>query len=178
MEYEVYGPFEIPRVHTGAMLDFDAVRARGYFWNSLEEKVPKLPKAKGVYLFGIRAGRGMTPHYVGQARSRNGFYGEVFSPKNCNNYNKIIHSTKGTPIVLLLARPRRRGSGFSKPARGELDFLEKMLIGMALSKNEELINVHHTKYMKNICVPGVIGKFDGRRRLSEAQESLRALLGT
>ena len=118
----------------------------------------------------------MTPHYVGQARSKKGFSGETCSPRNCINYNRVIHGTKGTPIILLLARPKPKRFGFALSGKRELDFLEKMIIGMALAKNDDLINVHHTKNLKEITIPGVFGKLAGHRPLSDAQECLKSLL--
>jgi len=147
------------------------------FWEELERKNPGLAKAKGVYIFGIRAGLGVTPHYVGQARSTLGFYGEVFSHRNCNNYNQVIHSKQGTPIISLVARPKIRGKGFVSPGKYELDFMEKLMIGMALAKNEDLINIHHTRNLREITLPGIIGNYDARKRLTNAQGSLKQLLG-
>jgi hypothetical protein len=48
---------------------------------------------------------------------------------------------------------------FSKPTKSgyrDIDFLETMLIGMALERNRELMNVKKTKLLRELIVPGII----------------------
>ena len=61
--YETFGPFEVPR-KVGArgkkVLDFSSPSINR-FWDDVESEVTGLSKARGCYLFGIRAGRGIKP---------------------------------------------------------------------------------------------------------------------
>ena len=57
------------------------------------------------------------------------------------------------------------GAKFSKPAKSgyrDIDYLETLLIGMALDQNYDLMNVKKTKFMKEMVVPGVINSPQSR----------------
>jgi hypothetical protein len=53
---------------------------------------------------------------------------------------------------------------FSKPSENghyDIEFLETMLIGIALDTNPELANIKKTKLLKEMVVPGVINTKPG-----------------
>ena len=37
MQYDVFGPFEVPRMSSFEMINFDAVKPSGFFWTEIEE---------------------------------------------------------------------------------------------------------------------------------------------
>jgi hypothetical protein len=41
-------------------------------------------------------------------------------------------------------------------ANRDIDFLETMLIGMALERNKDLLNARKTKLLREMIVPGII----------------------
>ena len=100
MRYGVFGPFKVPRRDSRRIVTPRQLRD---FWEGVGEKHPGLPDASGCYIFGIRAGGGATPWYVGQAKKT--FRQECFTPHKLLRYNEaLVNLNKGTPILLFLAR--------------------------------------------------------------------------
>ncbi len=158
MLYKPHGPFKVPRKKVKAgyrALDFSAPALRK-FWEEVDAARIKLSKAKGCYIFAIRAGRGIRPWYVGQTGGS--FYGECFQSTKRDHYREALsHNSSGTPVIFLLARCTPRGALSNRvPLPGELDFVEKMLISHALEQNSELRNVRDTRYLRNLTLPGVL----------------------
>jgi hypothetical protein len=58
----------------------------------------------------------------------------------------------------------------------DIEFLETMLIGMALKQNEELQNVRGTKFLREMRVPGIIRTGKGEGNLASVK-ALRDVLG-
>ena len=177
MRYEVFGEFAVPRrvARSGKKtLDLNP-EALQEFWNNLDNDFSGLSSAKGCYVFAIRAGRGIKPWYVGQTKKS--FKQECFTPVKQLHYLRALdQSKKGTPILLLVARSTGKGkiSRGSIP-KAEADFLEKMLIGMALGQNSRLLNKKDTKYLREIRVPGLVNSPPGPP--SSAARSLKRTLG-
>jgi len=176
VKYEVHGPFDVPRVPAGTLISRAEVRKKGSFWTDIGDRYYGLPRAKGIYIFGLRTGGGLTPYYVGKTGAIGGFWSEVFNSRNLYNYSHTINANKGTPIIFLLAKPRASGRGFMRPRKRELEFLEKMIISKAWEKNNELINVHHVRHLRELVVPGLLGDY-GRGTLTKEEQALRQLLG-
>ncbi len=177
MRYEVFGEFALPRrlTRSGKRTLNLSPEALQEFWNNLDNDYSDLSLAKGCYVFGIRAGRGIKPWYVGQTKKS--FKQECFTPAKQLHYLRAIEdSRKGTPVLLLVARCTRKGkiSKGSVP-QAEADFLEKMLIGMALGQNSKLRNKRDTKYLREIRVPGLVNSPPGPP--SSATRSLKRTLG-
>ena len=64
----------------------------------------------------------------------------------------------------------------SKPGNWpDIEYLETMLIGMALRRNPDLLNVQQTRWLREMVVPGVINTRRGKPRMAETQ--LRQALG-
>jgi hypothetical protein len=67
--------------------------------------------------------------------------------------------------LYLLPRLTNSGEKFSKPTRSgyrDIDFLETLLIGMALEQNKNLANIKKTKLLREMIVPGVINSPQAR----------------
>ena len=64
MDFEIAGPFDISRHGNKQMITKLSLKDLKY---DLEDWDVGLSAACGCYVFAIRAGRGYTPYYVGQA---------------------------------------------------------------------------------------------------------------
>ena len=92
MNFDVVGPFLITRHGPKKLIDkqsFFDLRDR------VEEVREGLSKACGCYVFAIRAGKGFTPLYVGQACARP-LVAEALNPSNISKYNGVFQK-KATP---------------------------------------------------------------------------------
>jgi hypothetical protein len=84
----------------------------------------------------------------------------------------------GEPQLHLLAKLTPTGR-FAAPASSghrDVQFLETLLIGMALNQNEDLQNIRGTKFLREMRVPGILRSGRGEGRLT-AVKSLRDALG-
>lgn len=146
------------------------------FWNDVETDGEEgLPDAVGCYVFGIRAGKGTVPWYVGLAEKQS-FKLECFSPHKLNHFNNAIAKKKVTPIILFIARCTS-SDRFSRPsANGYIDIriLETMLIGLAVKRNPYLLNIRGTKVLRDMVVPGIINTQQGGQSASTLE--LKAML--
>jgi hypothetical protein len=172
-QYQVFGAFKLSK--DGYLVD----RSRcAEFWETAERCETGLSKAVGCYIFGIRAGKGIKPWYVGMT-DRQGFKGECWTPDKLNRYNEALNRhKKGTAVLYLIAR-RTKGGRFAKPRKngiGDVRALENLLIGTCLSRNRKLLNVKKTKHPRGIVVPGYMNEQPGAR--SRAARELARLLGT
>lgn len=178
MQYEVFDAFKVPRRTTGAgnrVLKLDT-NTLNEFWAEIDEDEPYLSQAQGCYLFGIRAAKGIRPWYVGQ--TTNSFQGECFQPHKCMIYQQVYGEfARGTPILLLIARLTQSGNAFYRGngLPNEFDFLEKMLMFLALGQNSDLANKRDTKMLRELTVPGVFNKSSGR--VPTAAQALQIALG-
>jgi hypothetical protein len=176
MNFGVLGPFEIVRFG-GKNLITKASKA--YLENALEEERAGLSEACGCYVFAVKAGRGYTPHYVGQA-SRQPIAKEALNPTNQGNFNELLGRVgKGTPVLfvipLLTPGGKFRKRTISDGGLDVVDFLEQWLITIALAKNPDLINSSHTRHMRNVHVPGMLNSNRGEHTL--ASRKLKRALG-
>jgi hypothetical protein len=170
MKFSVHGPFEIPRV--GQAIELGA-RDRRQFWQAVDEAEPGLSEACGCYVFIIRN----KAHYVGLAQ-RQPFKNECFGPHKIVAYNQALRSVTGPPYFVLCAR-RTGGGRLSSPSRNghrDVDFLEKLLIGQAIQRNPNLQNIHGTKLLQQLHVPGVVNSRPGEAN-AHSVKVLRKALG-
>lgn len=103
------------------------------------------------------------PWYVGKAE-KSSFKQECFGAFQINCYNDALaRYGKGTPLLYLvtLLTPGGRLSKPSKSGSRAISFLERWLIGEALSKNPDLCNIKDTKFLKELIVPGLLGSKPG-----------------
>jgi hypothetical protein len=175
-DYDVYGPFEIPQTDRRNRVSKDDLKEK--FWrDTVADEDEDLPYACGVYVFTVRAGKGALPWYVGSA-NRQTFQQECFQSHKLVYYNDILAARRGTPLLYLIPRltDQRRFSRPSTSQAGHADiaFLEKLLIGFALSRNQDLCNIKDTKLHSQVTVPGIL---NSTRNSSLSAKSLKAVLG-
>ena len=152
MRFAVYGGFRIDRKPNKHGI-FDAS-----FWQSIEAIEAGLPYACGCYVFALQNGNNIVPWYVGKTEKKT-FRFECFQPTKINYYNEALASHSGAPLLFLLPRLTAAGKKFSKSTSGnyrDIDYLEKMLIGMALERNKDIFNIKGTKLLREMVVPGII----------------------
>ena len=170
MQYQVFGPFAIPR--DGVLIAKSAAERRE-FWSAVEAEADGLPDACGCYVFSIRR----RAWYVGLAQSQT-FRQECFALHKLNQYNYSLQRVSGEPQLHLLAKLTPTGR-FCAPATSghrDVEFLETLLIGMALNQNEDLQNIRGTKFLREMRVPGILRTGRGEGRLNSVR-SLRDALG-
>lgn len=132
MEFSVRGPFAVPLEpgKTGKMVAKDL----SAFW----EAVGDLQDLRGVYMFGIRAGKGIKPIYIGKTAKQT-FRTEAFAHhKLAAHYNPaLLDCKKGTAVMFFVAHPVQKGP----INQGLIDKIESFLIDVASTKNRNLSNV-------------------------------------
>jgi len=175
MQYENFGPFEMPVDKRGDFHIGDNEAAK-LFFRAVDAELPGLSKACGCYVFAMRSARGTTPWYVGKA-DRTTFGTECFNARNRLTYFNHTRERKGTPLLFLVARMTPKGR-FAKPymnGTADVDFVESSLIGAALARNPDLLNVKKTLLFKSLKVPGFINAMEPP--FSSSTEALRSTLG-
>ena len=149
MNFDVEGPFDLS-LHTPKNLITEQTKKD--LIDQLEIKRPGLSKAVGCYVFSVRAGKGYTPHYVGQA-CKLSIPGEALNFANCAKYNKrLAEIKKGTAVIFLITQltptGKLRKQSINKSTT--INFMEEWLIANALGKNSKLINTQKTRFLRNI----------------------------
>lgn len=148
------------------------------FWDEANREFGEdLSEAIGCYIFSIRAGKGVKPWYVGLAQKQT-FRKECFTDHKLKHYNYAIAGRKGTPLLTLIVK-RTPGGKLIAPSskkHSDIEFLENMLIGNCLSRNDELSNVRDTKLLKEMIVPGLFNTPQGKQ--SSQVIEFRELIGT
>lgn len=158
MIFDVYGPYKIDRK---SRLFFGDPAAKKSFW---EDKKEGLSSACGCYVFAKKAGRGIVPWYVGKTTARS-FEKECFDYHKVLKYLDTIQQGKGTPVLFFIPKLSKTGK-FVKSGVGKHDdisFLENLLIGAALERNDKLLNKRQTKMLLSIQVPGFLNSPKGKR---------------
>lgn len=133
--FEVVGPLEIPfyKGAGGRSITEENIRD---FW--LEN--PHFAERRGCYVFGVRAGGGFSPGYVGKAGRT--FRQECFAPHKLAKYQQFLADYgKGTPVLFLLAAEVKKGA----PPLNHIQDLESFLIQLGVVANPDLLNVRGTK---------------------------------
>jgi hypothetical protein len=176
MRFIPYGPFELPRGDDGLLLL--TKDERQLFWADVDTEDDGLSDACGCYVFAIRAGGGIRPWYVGKAE-RQSFKREALTEHKVDKYNTVLSDLgKGTPLLYFYARITNERANFSKPTTHkfrDISYLEKMLIGLALSRNPYIMNIKETVLLRDMCVPGLINSPPGRP--TYAATELKSILG-
>ncbi|MBV1712699.1 MAG: hypothetical protein KUA37_11970 [Desulfomicrobium sp.] len=160
MIFSPYGSFVIPKQEKGLIsTDRDELKK---FWKNVEEEAEGLSSAIGIYIFSIRAGKGMRPWYVGKTENA-GFFKECFQPHKINHYNYCIAKRKGTPLLTFIPKLTQADNLAQPNGRPQKDIssLEKMLIGACLQKNKDLVNARDTKIFRDMVVHGYLNNPQG-----------------
>jgi len=133
--FAVQGPFEVPCYQGKAARTFTDDNVKD-FWR----KHSQSGSQRGCYVFGIRAGKGWTPGYVGKATKS--FKQEVFAHHKLTRYQQFLADyLKGTPVVFFIIAPKKKGA----PNSAHIGQLESFLIQVGLAANPNLLNVKGTK---------------------------------
>jgi hypothetical protein len=161
MHFDVAGPFELSRFGLKKLITDNSVKVLKPTLDAWEEG---LSEACGCYVFAIRAGKGCSPYYVGQACKRSILI-EALNPSNREKYNKALSERKGTPLLFFIALRTPTGK-FRKKSQvsgglAYVDFLERWLIAASIEKNERLINNKETRFLRNMHVVGVFNARKG-----------------
>ncbi len=129
--FTVHGPFKVPLEPNtmGKAIAKDLTN----FWN----EVGDLQYRRGVYVFGIRASKGITPIYVGKAAKQT-FKKEAFSKhKLGDHYNPALRRKRRcNPVMFFVEHPKVKGA----VNKDLIDKIESFFIEVASTKNPELSN--------------------------------------
>ena len=152
--FKPFGPFPI---HRNSDL-IDRKEGLKKFWEQVNDKEPGLSTARGCYIFvASTPSRPLKPWYVGQAKNK--FDPEAF--RNLDGYNSILNNTSKTPYMFLLAdmtpQDQWKSTKDSNKKDPEIDYLETLLIGLALEKNPKLLNIQKARMLANLSIPGIVG---------------------
>lgn len=162
--FRVVGPLEV-RFHRGkggrTIRDED-IRS---FWDS--NKTYK--NRRGCYVFGIRAGKGYTPGYVGEATKS--LKQEVFAPHKLTRYQQFLAEyARGTPVLLFVLFPAQKG----KPNNSQIHAVQKYLIDLGITANPGLLNQKDTK-PPDWGIKGIVR--GGKGKTSKGTGDFRRMLG-
>jgi hypothetical protein len=151
IKFSVHGPFEVPLYTGKAGRTIRAAEGREFF-----QKHHAFAGRRGCYVFAMRAGRGITPTYVGLARK--GFSQECFTADKLGKCNQtLVDYLRGTLVVFFVVAPSGRG----RPAEKQIELVEQFLIQVGVAANEHLLNVQGTKSEK-WAISGVLRAGQGR----------------
>lgn len=170
MNYEIFGPFEVPR--DGRLTTRNA-KARKAFWATVHEEVEDLPDACGCYILVVRN----KAWYVGMAEKQT-FKKECFQPHKIVQYDSAMGKAKGVPYLIFLAKMTPSGY-FASPGKNgyaDVQSLEQLLIGAAIDRNPNLCNIKDTKVLREMNVPGFLNTKKGQSN-SEAVKEFRLAIG-
>ncbi len=159
MYFDMYGPFEVARVGGSVLARqtqmWAAVR-KGCAHFGYEET--ELERAIGCYAFGLKvAENDLRPWYIGMTTCDRGFRGEVFQKHKRDHYDTVLRTRRGEPVMFLmpLLTPEGRFSRDRGTAKPLIQWVEKMLFGVALRVNPHCRNQRDTKFLREVQVRGV-----------------------
>lgn len=161
--FEIDGPREVPfyQGKAGRTITDDNVRD---FWGANSD----IGSRKGCYVFGIRAGGGFRPAYVGKATKS--FKQEIFSHHKLTRYQQFLADfLKGTPVLFFVVTPKKKGATNAS----HIGQLEDFLIQAGLVANPDLLNIKGTK-TEEWGIAGVIR--GGQGKPSKAASHFRKLM--
>lgn len=174
MKFWTYGPFDVT---LGDKAAFWHQTKTDVEWDGLQ--VTDLKHAIGCYLFAMRRGEKLIPYYVGKTTAKTGFEGEIFTPHKIEHYRRAVERRPSyRPQILLFPLTNATHDGFSAAHASQkplIEWLEKILIGMALARNPDATNARDTKRLKQCIVDGVFGKQTRREKYDAAYYARLAL---
>lgn len=155
VEFSVHGPFTVPIYRGKVGRIIRAEEGRAFF-----KTHATWAKRRGCYVFAVRAGRGMTPTYVGKATKS--FAQECFTADKLGKCNQtLVDYARGTLVMFLISAPAGRG----RPAEKQIDLLEDFLIQVGVAANDDLLNVQGTK-QEQWSLSGLVRSNQGRPSLA------------
>jgi hypothetical protein len=175
--FETFGPFLVP-------LDEGVIsRPVALWWDELDAAAGStISRGIGCYMFAMGNAH-IKPWYVGKTVNQRGFREEVFTEHKLDHYNWVVgEGYRGPPQLYLfpmITRPFnedwRLSSGPSNS--GPIEWLERTLMGMAFSQNQDIANSSHLKYFRSVHVRGLLGKAPRGKRTGHIAKARQALLG-
>ena len=186
MKFDVYGPYELLRDSTGNLIPKETLSNFTAQVQAVTKGSRSLGDACGCYVFAIKARRGSYPWYVGKTERRT-FSQECLNSNNMLTFNSLLRSGQGKPWMYLLpcltdgdsfkspTKAKRKKTAYKPPT--PIDWLETMLIRMALERNGELVNTSKTKMLREIQVAGFFNS-DIRGKRKGSVTELRKTFGS
>jgi hypothetical protein len=162
--FVVMGPYRIPTYSGkgGRTITDENIEE---FWQSNS----RYEGRRGCYVFGIRAGGGYTPGYVGKATK--GLKNEVFTPHKLTRYQQfLVDYGKGTPVLFFVLAPVQKG----KANNAQIGAVEKYLINLEITANPGLLNEKGTR-MPDWGIKGVIR--GGKGKTAAGTKDFRRMMG-
>jgi len=160
--YDVQGPFAIDKsvlLHGKTNLP--------EFWEA--GKQSDVAGRVGVYVFCLRAGKGITPYYVG--KSEKAFRTEAFTDRNRLKYTQALDGYKRcTPVMFFVVRPIKKGQIGS-----EIHDLEEALIHLGYTKNPQIKNINRLPADEPTWSIGGVLRSKGHR--TDAARAFRKAMG-
>lgn len=163
-QFTTHGPFVIPTAKLAAGRSITKSEISKFWIQN-----PHYASCVGCYVFGVRAGKGITPLYVG--KSTKSFQTEAFEYHKLSKYLPALTSYKrGTPVMFFVVYPQKKG----KLNISHITALEKFLIQQGVAANPLLLNISHAK-VPRWGIAGVIRS--DTKKPSDAAVSFKSLLG-
>jgi hypothetical protein len=163
LEFEVLGPFDVPVERRDGTLRC----LPSAFWRTAPA-VQDVGRRSGCYVFAIRSGKSLLPHYVGLTTKC--FAGEVFNRTNLPKYARAVRGRKlRRPVLFLITHPAR-----TKVNERFIAELENFLIQAASARNPALQNVKGVSRPKWL-IRGLTGRSNGKP--TQAARELRVAMG-
>jgi hypothetical protein len=159
-DFTVEGPFKVPFYQGKASRVIRAEDGRAFF-----RKHPAFARRRGVYVFAVRSGGGITPAYVGSATG--GFASECFQPHKIGKCNEALADYARGTLVLFFVSAAEKGKAPGK----QIKLVEDFLIQAGISVNPDLLNVKGTQQAR-WRITGVIRAKQGKP--SKAARALRS----
>jgi hypothetical protein len=179
MNYAIYRLIDVPRDDKGRIHK----RLKTFWDDKAETRGIDFRTAVGCYVFSIGAGRGELPWYAGLAEK--GFGQECFTVHKRGLLNGILQSRERSKLNLTLlvkltpkkkpAKPSKVRLNKKANRASDIRFLEQQLIAHCYRRNEQLLNIANTRYLKDMVVPGLLNTPRGKPA-AETRELL-SLLG-
>ena len=164
-QFTCHGPFNIPTAKLASGKSITSAQIQR-FWS----QNPTCSSEVGCYVFGMQAGKGITPWYVGKATKS--FVQEAFSSHKLAKYLHALASYKsGTPVMFFVAYPsKKKGVTNLK----HIAALEKFLIQQAAVVNPLIMNIKHA----SVPAWGIAGILrSATKKPTNGAVAFKALLG-
>jgi hypothetical protein len=154
-EFAAHGPF---RVRKELLTDPPRRTIKGFwrdgFWKT-DPELASLANRCGCYVFAVRRGKAITPHYLGLTTKR--FDREVFNPANVRKYrNALRERRRGYPVLFIVAHPTRTQINTKNIAE-----VEDFLIQTASVRNPAVQNVKGVRRPKWL-IRGIVRSTPGK----------------
>lgn len=173
--FVVHGPYEVPHAlipETRKLYKVADANALAAFWKHEvgdHQDGAAIAAKDGIYIFAMRAGRGYTPWYVGKAGRS--LKKEVFTPDKITDYNVVLVSTRGTPVLFFITN---EGATKKHIRKEQLKRMEQDLILKAKRKNPGLKNKNLTTDPYAWHILGISGR---QAKPSAAVNKFKTMMG-